>query len=330
MFLNYFLGFLGGLSVFLLGVRLLCENCSNLVSGRLEKTLYKHSSSPVKCFASGVVISALTQSSVATNASVIGLVNSKKMSLKGACSVILGVNIGTTITTQIISLSGTSFSVLPIACLVGFVGMIFSFFKRKIKNLGYLFLGFSFIFIGLDIIGSKMEYFTQLNFFQAIFKTKNPIFLTLYGILIPAVTFSSASLTGVMVVLASQNVITFNQCVYLILGANVGSCIGVFYSLGGKSILAKTTATFNLLVNVFGLILFFPINLFLGDNLNVIFSVLGATAQRKFANFHTIYNVVSSLLVFPLLDKFIYLSQKIFTIKLVKKANLIDKEKILL
>lgn len=328
MFINYFLGFLGGLAVFLLGVKMLCENCSCLVSGRVEKTLNKHSSSTIKCFGSGIVISAITQSSVATNASVISLVNSNKMSLKGACAVILGVNIGTTITTQIISLSGTSFSVLPIACFVGFVGVIFSFFKGKFKNLGYLFLGFGFIFIGLDIIGAKMDYFTTLPFFKSIFKTQNPFLLVLYGILVPAITFSSASLTGVMVVLASQNLISFNQCVYLILGANVGSCIGVFYSLSGKSNLAKTTATFNLLVNVFGLILFFPINMLLADKLDFLFTFLGSTAQRKFANFHTVYNVVSSLLIFPILDKFIYLSKKIFTIKMPKKAKIIDKAQI--
>jgi phosphate:Na+ symporter len=311
MFINYFLGFLGGLAVFLLGVKMLCENCSCLVSGRVEKTLNKHSASTIKCFGSGIVISAITQSSVATNASVISLVNSNKMSLKGACAVILGVNIGTTITTQIISLSGTSFSVLPIACFVGFVGVIFSFFKGKFKNLGYLFLGFGFIFIGLDIIATKMSYFTTLPFFKSIFKTQNPLLLVLYGILVPAITFSSSSLTGVMVVLASQNLISFNQCVYLILGANVGSCIGVFYSLSGKSDLAKTTATFNLLVNVFGLLLFFPINMFASGTLTKLFDTWGASPQRQFANFHTVYNLISSLIVLPLLDKFIYLSQKL-------------------
>ena len=330
MLFNYFLLFLGGLSVFLLGVRLLCENCSSLVYGRVEKTLNKCSHSTTKSFLGGVVISAITQSSVATNASVIGLVNNKKMTLKGACAVILGVNIGTTITTQIISLSGSSFSVLPIACLVGFVGVIFTFIKGKFKNLGYLFLGFSFIFIGLDIIGKNIEHFTSLKFFRAIFKTQNPIFLTLYGILIPAITFSSASLTGVMVVLAGQKLITFSQCVYLILGANVGSCIGVFYSLGGKSKFAKTTATFNLLVNVFGLLLFFPINMFASGTLTKLFDTWGASPQRQFANFHTVYNLISSLIVLPLLDKFIYLSQKFFTEKPHKKAKIIDKGKILL
>ena len=133
---------------------------------------------------------------------------------------------------------------------------------------------------------------------------------------------------GVMVVLASQNLISFPQCVYLILGANVGSCIGVFYSLSGKSHLAKTTATFNLLVNIFGLIVFFPINAFFSQKLDLIFNILGGGAERKFANFHTLYNLVSSLLILPFLDKFIYLSQKFFDIKVPKKLKIIDKAKI--
>ncbi len=324
------LGFLGGLSVFLLGVRFMIDYSSLLCVGRVERALKKCSNSTSKAVISGVGLSALAQSSVAINASLVGLVDNKTLSVKEAAAIIVGTNIGTTITTQIISLTGTNFDITPLACLVAFIGVVLSFFRGKIKNFGYLSLGFGLIFIGLNLISQRADYFASQKFFKSIFKTKNPLLLILYGILVPAVMQSSSTLTGVMVVLASQNLINFSQIAYLILGANVGSCFGVITSASNKGEFAKTTAIFNLIINIFGLIVFFPFIYFGSEWISRTLGYMSNYPQRKIANFHTLYNIISGVAVLPFLNFFIGVSKRFLAITINKKSKTIDKGKIML
>ena len=330
MLLNNLLLFLGGLSVFLLGVRFMIDYSSNLCVGRVEKSLKKCSNSTTKAVFCGVGLSCVAQSSVAINATLVGLVDNKTLSVKQATAIIVGTNIGTTITTQIISLSGTNFDITPFACLISFIGIIMSFKRGKIKDFGYFFIGFGLIFIGLKLISQRVDYFSTLKFFQSIFKTKNPILLILYGILVPALTQSSSSLMGVMVCLSSQNLINFSQIAYLVLGANVGSCFGVILSSSDKGEFAKTTAIFNLLINIFGLICFFPLIFLGGSWMESILGYMSNYPQRKVANFHTIYNILSGIAVLPLLNFFIKLSKGFLVIVSNKKSKTIDKGKIML
>ncbi len=323
MLLNNLLLFLGGLSVFLLGVRFMIDYSSSLCVGKVEKTLKKCSNSTTKAVFCGVGLSAVAQSSVAINASLVGLVDNKTLSVNQASAIIVGTNIGTTITTQIISLTGTNFDITPIACLIAFFGIIMSFSGGKIKDFGYLFIGFGLIFIGLNLVGEKADYFSKFNFFQSIFKTKNPLLLILYGVLVPAVMQSSSTLTGLMVVLASQNLINFSQIAYLVLGANVGSCFGVILSATNKGEFAKTTAIFNLIINIFGLVLFFPLIYFGADKIETLLGYMSKYSQRKIANFHTLYNIISGVAVLPFLNFFIAISK--FFIK--KRGNIIDATK---
>ena len=330
MLVKNILEFLGGLSVFLLGVRFMIDYSSKLCVGSIEKILKKCSSSKTKALLCGVGISAVAQSSVAVNASLVGLVDNKVLSVKEACTIIIGTNIGTTVTTQIISLTGVGFNITLPACLIAFIGVVFSFFKGKIKDLGFLLCGFGLIFIGLDLISQTADYFSSLAFFNSIFQTENPLLLTLYGILVPAVMQSSATLTGIMVVLAGRDLISFSQIAYLILGANLGSSVGVFFTAMDKSSFAKTTAIFNFAINFLGLIIFFPLVYFGADYISKLLDLFGNYPQRKIANFHTAYNILSGLMLLPFISPIINICDRFLGIFANKKTKTIDKGKIML
>ena len=307
MIIKQIMNFLGGLSVFILGVRLLSESCEKIFARFVEKAFKKFGGRVLPAFSTGVVVSAISQSSVAVNSSIVSLVNCKAIKLKSACALIVGVNVGTTITTQIISLSGLSFDLTSFAGFLAFVGIILSYFK-KTKNVGEFLIGFGFIFLALDIIGASADYFKQKDWFINFFKIKNPFLLFSYGILIPSIMQSSACLTGIMVVLSNAGILQFSSCVYLLLGANIGSCVGVFFSLNGKGKVSLQTALFNLYINIFGAIVFFPIMLLFPQGVTKIFTFLSPQVERQMANFHTLYNVLSAFLVLPFLNFFVNLT----------------------
>ena len=176
MLVSNILSFLGGLSVFLLGVRFMIDYSSKLCVGSAQRLLKKCSSSKAKAVLCGMGISAVAQSSVAVNASLVRLVDNKTLTVNQACAIIIGTNIGTTITTQIISLTGVGFNITLLACVSAFLGIIFSFSKGKLKDIGFLLLGFGLIFIGLDLIAQTADYFSSLAFLKAYLKRKIPCF----------------------------------------------------------------------------------------------------------------------------------------------------------
>ena len=160
MIIKQIMSFLGGLSVFILGVRLISDACEKIFAHFVEKAFKRFGGRVLPAFSAGVVVSAISQSSVAVNSSIVSLVNCNSIKLKSACAVIVGVNVGTTITTQIISLSGLSFDFTCFVSLLSFIGVVLSFFK-KTKNVGDFLIGFGFIFIALELIGGVANYFKQ-------------------------------------------------------------------------------------------------------------------------------------------------------------------------
>ena len=323
------IGVLGGLSVFLLGVRFMVDYSTKLCVGKIKTLLQNGTKTNMGGVGCGVILSAITQSSVAINSALIGLVNDKTLTLKQACYIILGTNIGTTVTTQIISLTGLGVNMTLIGSLVAFIGIIFTFFKGKTCVIGYFLLGFGFIFIGLNLISTNATLIFNSPFINSIITTKNPALLLIYGFCVPAVLQSSSCLSVFMVVLAGQNLINFTQIAYLILGANAGSCVGVFFNLSGKNDYCKITAIFNLIINIFGIVIFVPLIVFAKDYLNAILNIFGSDMQRKIANFHTLYNFLSTVVILPLTKVFIKFSGIILAIFTNKKYKTIDKGKII-
>ena len=317
--------FFGGLSVFILGIRLLCENCEKLLTGKLNFLLKKFAKNSTTSFMTGTVVSAISQSSVAVNSALVSLVDAGCLSLLNACAVIVGVNVGTTMTTQLISLTNISFDISLIACFLSFIGVIMASVK-KTKTCGLMLTGFGFIFIGIKIISPCATYFERYEFFMRIFTVKNPFLLIFYGIMFPAILQSSSVLTGIMVILSEQGVLCFSQNAFLILGANVGSCVGVILFSATKNSMAKKCAYFNLLINVFGAILFTPLVIKFPDFIQKTFTGLSIKPERQLANFHTLYNLVTSLLVLPFLKFFVKLTNVDFKGFFKQKKNkIIDK-----
>lgn len=318
------MNFFGGLAVFILGVRLLTDNAEKLLSGRMNFLLKKFARTPRSSFMTGTAISAVTQSSVAVNSALVKLVDGDKISLLNACAVIVGVNVGTTMTTQIISLANTSVNTSIIGCFVCFLGVILSSFKR-LKSGGLALTGFGFVFMGLNMISPCAEYFQRYPFFMKIFTVKNPVLLIFYGIAFPAIMQSSSPLTGIMVVLSEQGVLSFSQNAFLILGANIGSCVGVNIFSLNKNENAKKCADFNLLLNVFGAVIFAPLVTAFPNFFQTVLEWLSPKSERQLANFHTLYNLFTSLAALPFLKFFVKVSEfklkKPFSLKRKNKNN---------
>lgn len=306
MLANIF-NFLGGLAVFILGVRLLSDNAEKLLSGRMNFLLKKFARTPTSSFIAGTTVSAFTQSSVAVNSALVKLVDGGTISLLNACAVIVGVNVGTTMTTQLISFSDMSLDISLIACFICFLGVIFSSFKR-FKTGGMAMVGFGFIFMGINLISPCAEYFQRYPFFMRIFTVKNPFLLIFYGITFPAVCQSSSPLTGIMIVLTKHGVLSFSQNAFLILGANIGSCAGVMIFSADKNSNAKKCANFNLLLNVFGTLVFAPLIILFPEFFQNFFYRLSSESERQLANFHTLFNLATSLAVLPFLKFFVKLT----------------------
>lgn len=322
--LKYIMNFFGGLAVFILGVRLLSDNAEKLLLGRMNFLLKKFARTPYSSFMTGTTISAVTQSSVAVNSALVKLVDSDKISLLNACAVIVGVNVGTTMTTQIISFANMSLDMSIIGCLICFIGVLLSSFKR-FKCGGLALTGFGFIFMGIKMISPCAEYFQRYSFFMKIFTVENPFLLIFYGVTFPAILQSSSPLTAIMVVLSEQGVLSFSQNAFLILGANIGSCVGVNVFSLNKNENAKKCANFNLFLNVFGALIFAPLIIIFPDFFQTFFEWLSPKSERQLANFHTLYNLFTSLAILPFLKFFVRLGEfkfkKPFRLKRKNKNN---------
>ena len=304
--LEYLLLSFGGITVLLLGLRYMSDNMQYLTDNKIKGFISSFTSNKYLGVLKGATSTALVQSSLATNVIIVNFVSNNIMSFYSACAVVMGANIGTTITAQLVSLSGENFfNITAIGALVMFIGFIISFFKNtKVSSVGEVFIGFGMLFIGLDIISTSVAFFKNYEFFKNLFLVKNSIFLLFNGLLITSILQSSSAVTSVMIVLASNGLITFESSMFLILGANIGTCLPVILVSLNKSVDAIRTAVFNLAFNVVGsLILFIPIALNKTEISNC-FLMFSGNIERQIANFHTIFNVFVTIILLPILKPF--------------------------
>ncbi len=302
---NQALLFLGGITLFILGLWYLSNNATNIVGNRINGLLKKCSNNAFLGVGVGALVTAVAQSSAAIDIVVVEMVEKGLLSLYGAAAVIMGANVGTTVTAQIISLSGaTFFNITAIGSLVGFIGLIIKFIKKgDRKPLGDMMIGFGLLFIGLDVMSERIGCFKGFSWFRNIFLIDNYFILFLNGIAITAIMQSSSAMTGIMAVLANGGMMPFKNATFLILGANVGSCFAVIISSLRKSDVARRAAYFNLIFNLFGSLLFFiPLSMW-GDGISGYISE-GRNVGRAIANFHTIFNIVVTIISLPLLKGF--------------------------
>ena len=304
-----FLTMLGGLAMFLFGMSQMGDGLERASSGKLESLLDRLTSSKLKAVALGAAVTAIIQSSSATTVTIVGFVNSGVMKLTQAVPIIMGSNIGTTITSWILSLAGiessnffiqmlkpTSFS--PILAVIG-AGMNMFAKNEKKKMTGGIFLGFAVMMYGMDMMGNAMEPLSNDPGFQSILTMfENPILGVLTGAVLTGVIQSSAASIGILQMLALTGNISYGMAIPIIMGQNIGTCVTALISCIGANKNAQRTAMVHFYFNVIGTVVFM---IFYGVGRSVIDLPIFAENINAtgIAIVHSAFNIASTLLLLP-------------------------------
>lgn len=305
------MGLLGGLGVLLFGFKVLSDAIEKLANDRLRSWFSKTSGTGrLAGVGIGLVTTTIIQSSSATTVMTVGFVNAGVMSLTMATAVIMGANIGTTITAQIAALSAFEFSsfVLPFAFIGIFMAMLSK--KDKVQTVGYILGGLGLVFVGLDIMGSSMDIFATSDTFKDLLLTiDNPFLLLLIGTAFTALIQSSSAVTTIIITMVGAGLMIGsggNSVYFLVLGSNIGTCVTALLSAIGANTNAKRAALIHLMFNVFGTILFTIMMLCWPTFSQITFEAwFPGNPQTQIAMFHTFFNTVCVVLFFPFINVFV-------------------------
>ena len=290
------LALLGGLALFLYGMQMMSGGLEAAAGNRMKAVLEKLTSNRIKGVLVGAVITAVIQSSSATTVMVVGFVNSGLMSLTQAIWIIMGANIGTTITGQLIALD-----ISAIAPFIAFAGVVFVVFTKneKLHHIGEIIAGLGVLFIGMDMMGNAMEPLQQSESFRQIMtQFENPFFGILAGAVFTAIIQSSSASVGILQALAGSGMIGLSGAVYVLFGQNIGTCITAVLASIGTKINAKRTTLIHLMFNMFGTIVFTMICMFT-PFVSLMEALVPNNPVAQIANVHTIFNIVTTLLLLP-------------------------------
>lgn len=303
------LSMIGGLALFLYGMHVMGEGLSKVSGGKMEKILESLTSNPLKAVGLGALVTAVIQSSSATTVMVVGFVNSGIMKLSQAVGVIMGANIGTTMTSWILSLSGiessnvfiklfkpTSFS--PVLAIVGVAFLLFSKSEKK-KDIGTIFLGFAVLMFGMESMSAAVKPLADVPEFTGILTTfSNPLLGMLAGAVLTAVIQSSSASVGILQALCVTGAVSYSVAIPIILGQNIGTCVTALLSAIGAKKNAKRAAMVHLYFNLIGTAAF--LLLFYGLNTVLDFSFMGEAANAAgIAVAHSTFNVFATLVLLP-------------------------------
>lgn len=319
---------IAGVGVFLIACTMMSSNLESLGSRKLKSLFAKASKSKLVGVGVGTATTAVIQSSSATTVMVIGFVNAGVMSLAQAATVIFGANIGTTITGQIVALGMFGSNIIStsviFAAFAGIGAFILAFAKKdNLRKIGGIMAGFGMIFVGLTLMSGSMETFAksdELKNFLAVIS--NPILLVLIGAILTAVIQSSSVMTSIAITMVVTGLISLNQGIYITMGSNIGTCVTALIAGITSSRNAKRTALIHVIFNVSGVIVFMLIGLFLqigGINFGWLFEKMIPNApQTQLAMFHTVFNLVTVVIVLPLTNLLVKLVTKIIPDKKAK------------
>lgn len=302
-----------GLAVFMYGLMTMSERLEKQAGNKLRNMFNKATSNKYMGLAVGAGVTAIIQSSSATTVMVVGFVNAGVLSLFQATAIIMGANIGTTITAVLISLPITE--IMAASAIIGVFMVLFAK-KTTVKNIGYIIIGLGMIFAGLFVMSSSMKVFADYQPFRNFFaSTSNPFLLVLIGLLVTALIQSSSATTGILITLANVGLIGINNSIFLILGINIGTCITAILAAIGTSVNAQRAAAIHLLFNItgtifFSIILAFP---FIRKGIISILSILGSWLPNdgigaQIAAFHILFNVITTLVMLPFINVLVSLA----------------------
>lgn len=299
---------LGGLALFLYGMNMMSNGLEMAAGDKMKTILEKLTSNRILGVLVGALVTAIIQSSSATTVMVVGFVNSGLMSLTSAVWVIMGANIGTTITGQLIAIDITA--VAPLIAFVG-VAMIVFFKSQKLDAIGGVIGGLGILFIGMETMSNAMVPLrTMPEFVGLISKFQNPFIGILVGALFTALIQSSSASVGILQALAKSGVMTLSSSIYVLFGQNIGTCITSVLASIGTSKNAKRTTIIHLSFNIIGTVLFVTISM-LFPFADLVQSLTPSNVAAQIANVHTIFNVTTTLLLLPIGTKLVDLACRI-------------------
>ena len=300
----------GGLAMFLYGMQVMGDGLEKLSGGKLEKILENLSSNRVKAVLVGAAVTAIIQSSSATTVMVVGFVNSGIMHLSQAVGFIMGANIGTTVTSQLVSFNLSE--IAPVFLMAGVIMVLFMN-NPTVQKIGEVVLGFGVLFMGLTSMSSAMSVLRDSPLITSYLQTLDNHFLgVLFGFIMTAILQSSSVTVSIVLLMASQGLLSLPICFFIILGCNMGSCVSALLaSLSGNKG-AKRAAMIHFLFNVFGsIIIFTGLSIALEPITNFFLSISGGNLGRSVANAHTTFKIIEVLFMFPCTPLVVALTEKI-------------------
>ncbi|NMA96370.1 MAG: Na/Pi cotransporter family protein [Clostridiales bacterium] len=299
----------GGLGLFLYGMKAMADGLGGISGHKLKNLLSKLTTNRIMGVLVGTFVSAIIQSSSATTVMVVGFVNAGIMDLYQAAGVIMGANIGTTITAQLIAFKLSN--IAPIAIFIG-IGLIILSDSLVVQRTGKIIAGFGLLFLGLDLMSEAMRPLSFNTTFQSfLIKFRNPIWGLLAGTIMTAIIQSSSASVGILQALAMQNVIGFEGVIYILFGQNIGTCITAYLAGIGANVAAKRAAIIHLIFNILGTALFIFLIMLGLPYVKIVEALTPGDVVRQIANGHTFFNVLNTILLFPMVETLVNISREL-------------------
>ena len=320
--------FVGGLALFIYGMQIMAQGLQNAAGSIMKKMLEVLTKNKLMGVLLGAFVTAIIQSSSATTVMVVGFVNAGLMNLVQAISVIMGANIGTTVTGWLVSsvewaefLSPSTLA--PVVVMIGVVALITAK-KNKQKEIASILIGFGILFIGIDMMSGAVTPLRDSEIFRTAFLTlgANPLLGVLAGAVVTAIIQSSSASVGILQTLAVAGLVPFNAAVYVIMGQNIGTCITAMLSSIGASRNAKSAAYMHLLFNIIGTVIFSVLSIIYFKMINPALGEQLITIT-EISIVHTSFNVATTIILFPFSNGIIFLAKKLNKVQETEEEKVI-------
>ena len=293
------LSLITGIGVFILAMKLMSDALNRIAGESMKRLLQKLAGNRIVGVIIGALVTAVIQSSSATTVMVIGFVNADVMNLNQAAAIIIGSNIGTTVTGLLASLESLNIS-LYLSLLV-FIGVMLAFIK-KIKKYANLMTGLGMIFVGLKMMSSACDDKSIKDAFgEVLSHLQFPLLLELLGIIFTAIIQSSSAMTGIVIVMVGKKVMTLKSGLFITLGANIGTCVTALLGIIGANTNSKRTALIHFIFNVAGCTMFTPILWIFSDQITSLLEKMSNEDSMRIAYFHLFFNVITAIVTTPLI-----------------------------
>ena len=293
------LSLIAGIGVFILAMKLMSDSLNQIAGNSMKNLLEKLAGNRIKGVLVGALVTAVIQSSSATTVMVIGFVNADVMHLNQAAAIIIGSNIGTTVTGILASLESLNVSLY--LSLFVFIGMLLAFIK-KIKKIANLMTGLGMIFVGLKMMSSACDDDSIRDAFKDILqKLDFPLLLLILGVIFTAIIQSSSAMTGIVIVMVGNQAMTLRNGLFITLGANVGTCVTALLGIIGANTNSKRTALIHFIFNMSGCLIFTPLLWIFSDSIISVLEKISDEDSMRIAYFHLFFNITTAIITTPLI-----------------------------